>query len=49
VFVVNILEGAICGKKAVGRPRLQYIKQVTRNTEAESYRAVKMMDEIIPD
>jgi hypothetical protein len=21
-FVVNILEGAICGKEAVGRPRL---------------------------
>jgi hypothetical protein len=30
-FVVNILEGAISQKKkAVGRPRLQYLKQVTR-------------------
>jgi len=25
-FVVNILEGAILGKKAVGRPGLQYLK-----------------------
>jgi hypothetical protein len=25
-FVVNILEGAISGKKATGRPRLQYFK-----------------------
>jgi hypothetical protein len=24
-FAVNILEGAISGKKAVGRPRLQYL------------------------
>jgi hypothetical protein len=29
-FVVNILEGAISGKKAVGRPRLQYLKLVAR-------------------
>jgi hypothetical protein len=40
-FVVNILEGAISGKKAVGRPRLQYLKEVTRNTAADSYRAMK--------
>jgi hypothetical protein len=33
-FVINILEGAISGKKTVGRPRLQYLKQVARNTEA---------------
>ena len=25
-FVVNIIEGAISGKKAVGRARLQYLK-----------------------
>jgi hypothetical protein len=25
-FVLNILVGAISGKKAVGRPRLQYLK-----------------------
>jgi hypothetical protein len=25
-FVVNILEGAISGKRAAGRPRLQYSK-----------------------
>jgi len=42
-FVVNILEGAISRKKTVGRPRLQYLKQVTRNTAADSYTAVKRM------
>jgi len=42
-FVVNNLEGAISGKKAVGRPRLQYLKQVARNTAAASYTAVKRM------
>ena len=31
-FVVNIIKGAISGKKAMGRPRLQYLKQVARNT-----------------
>jgi len=41
VFAVNILEGAIFGKKAVERPRLQYLKQVTRNTGADSFRAIK--------
>jgi hypothetical protein len=40
--VVNILEKAISGKKAVGRPRLQYFKQVHRNT-ADSYRPMKRM------
>ena len=39
-FVINILEGAISGKKAVGRPRLQYLEQVTRNTAEDSYTAV---------
>jgi len=34
-FVVNILEGAISRKKALGRPRLQYLKQVARNTGAD--------------
>jgi hypothetical protein len=42
-FAVNILEGAIPGKKAVGRPRLQYLKQVARNTAADSYTAMKRM------
>jgi len=42
-FVVNILEGAISGKKAMGRPRLQYLKQVSRNTGADSYTAMKRM------
>jgi hypothetical protein len=42
-FVVNILEGAISGEKAVGRPRLRYLKQVARNTAADSYSAMKRM------
>jgi hypothetical protein len=42
-FVVNILEGAISGKKAVGRPRIQYLKQVARNTGADRYTAKKRM------
>jgi len=43
-FVVNILEGAISGeKKAVGRPRPEYLKQVARNTAADSYTAMKGM------
>jgi len=40
-FVVNILEGAIFGKKAVARLRLQYLKQVARNRGDDSYRAIK--------
>ena len=31
-FVVNILEGVISRKKAVGRPRLRYLKQVAKKT-----------------
>jgi hypothetical protein len=42
-FVIHILEGAISGKKAVGRPPLQYLKQVARNTGADSYTAGKRM------
>jgi len=42
-FVVNILEGTISGKKDLGRPRLQYLKQVARNTGADSYTAMKRM------
>jgi hypothetical protein len=42
-FVVNVLDGAISGKKAVGRPRLQNLKQVHRNTGAESYTTMKRM------
>jgi len=42
-FVVNILEGAIFGKMAVRRPRLQYLKQFARNTAADSYTAMKRM------
>jgi len=42
-FVVNILEGAIFGKKAEGRPGLQYLKQVARNTEADSYTVMEIM------
>ena len=40
-FVVNILEEAISGKKAMGRPRLQYLKQVARNIGADSYTKMK--------
>jgi len=43
-FVVNILEGAISGKKVVGRPRLQYLKQVAINTGADNYTAMNRMD-----
>jgi len=42
-FVVNILEGAIFRKKNIGRPQLQYLKQVARNTGAGRYTAVKRM------
>ena len=42
-FVVNILEGAICGKRAIGRPQPEYLKQVARNTAADSKRAMKRM------
>jgi len=31
------------GKKAVRRPRLQYLKQVARNTAADSYTAIERM------
>jgi hypothetical protein len=41
--VVNILEGAISGKRAVGRPRLQNLKKTARNTAADSYTAMKRM------
>jgi hypothetical protein len=40
-FVVNILEGAISGKKAMGRPQIQYLKQVTKNIGADSYTIIK--------
>jgi hypothetical protein len=43
-FVVNTLKGAISGTKVVGRPLLQYLKQVARNTEVDSYTAMKRMD-----
>jgi hypothetical protein len=42
-FVVNILEGAISGKRAMGRPRLQYLKQIARNTAADGYTEMKIM------
>ena len=42
-FVVNIFDGAISGKKAVGRPRLKYQKHVARNTGADRYTAMKIM------
>ena len=42
-FVVNILDGAISGRRAVGRPRLQFLKQVARNTGAGNYTLMKRM------
>jgi hypothetical protein len=42
-FAVNILEGAISGKKAVGRPRLRYLKQIASDTGADSYTAMNRM------
>jgi hypothetical protein len=30
-------------KKTVGKPRLQYLKQVARNTGADSYATMKIM------
>ena len=42
-FIVNILKGAISGRKAMARPWLQSLKQVDRNTGAFSYTAMKRM------
>jgi len=42
-FAVNILEGEISGKNAVGKPRTQYLKQVARHTGADSYTAMERM------
>jgi len=39
----QILEGAISGQKTIRRPRLQYLKDVTRNKGADSYTAMKRM------
>jgi len=47
--VVNILKEAIPGKKAVGRPRPQCLKQVARNTGADSYTTIKIWLATIPD
>jgi hypothetical protein len=40
-FVVNILEGTISGKRTLGRPQPQYLKQVTRSTETDSFTKMK--------
>ena len=42
-FVVNILEEAICRKGAMGRPWLQCLKLVAKNTGTDSYTAIKLM------
>jgi hypothetical protein len=42
-FVVNILEESISRNKAMRRPQLQYLKQVTRNTGTDSSTAMKRM------
>ena len=36
-FVAIILEGAISGKKGCGKTSTAYLKQVARNTAADSY------------
>ena len=41
--MVNVIEGAIFGKRAVGSLRLQYLKQFTRNTRADINKAMKIM------
>jgi len=40
-FASNILEGAIFEKKAVGRPWLQYLNQVARNSGVDGYTAME--------
>jgi hypothetical protein len=42
-FVVNILEGAISGKRAVRSPRLRHLQLVARNTGADNYTTMKRM------
>jgi hypothetical protein len=39
--VINILEGEISGKNAMGKPRLQKLQQVARSIGADSYTAMK--------
>jgi hypothetical protein len=43
------LVGAISEKKAMGRPRLQYLKQVARNTGVDSYTTIKKQLATNPD
>ena len=38
-----MLEEAISGKKTLGRPRLKCLKQIARNTGADSYMEIKRM------
>jgi hypothetical protein len=42
-FVLYIPEGAISGIKVFGRPRQQYLEQVTRYTGASNYTAMERM------
>jgi hypothetical protein len=48
-FVVNILEGAISGKMAVGRPRIKYLEQFDRHTSVDSCTATKGWLATIPE
>jgi hypothetical protein len=48
-FVVNILEGEISRKEAVGRPRIQYLNEIARNVGADSYTAIKIWLATVPD
>jgi hypothetical protein len=42
-FVVNILEGATSGKKGLGKTSSTALKQIARNTEADSCTAMGRM------
>jgi hypothetical protein len=41
-LVVNILEGAISGRKAMGKSGLQSLEEVGTNTGADGYTVIKM-------
>jgi hypothetical protein len=43
------LEGVTSRNKAMGRPLLQYLKQVARNTGADSYTTMKEWLATTPD
>jgi len=48
-FVVNILEGGISGKKAVRRPRLQYLNKSPETQDLTDIQQWKEWIATIPD